>query len=344
MFLSDRLKFKTLEWRGDYLRILDQTKLPEETKYLDCKNLEEVASAIKELKIRGAPAIGIAAAFGVVIGVKGQEFPSWREFEERLNYVVSTLASTRPTAVNLFWALERMTRTAGQNKEKDPVHVVELLLQEALSIHREDQFMCEKIGEFGADLLKDGDMVLTHCNAGALATGGIGTALGIIYTAVWQGKKITVFADETRPVLQGARLTVWELQQQGIDVTLICDNMAAFVMKRKKIACVIVGADRIASNGDVANKIGTYNLAISANFHKIPFYVAAPSSSFDTAIASGEEIVIEERGGDEVTDCFGRRIAPAKVKVYSPAFDVTPAELVTAYITEKGVQGLRFNV
>lgn len=261
-----------------------------------------------------------------------------------MNYVVSTLAGTRPTAVNLFWALERMTKMAGQNKEKDPELVVGLLLQEALSIHREDQQMCEKIGEFGAGLLKDGDTVLTHCNAGALATGGIGTALGIIYTAAWQGKKIAVFADETRPVLQGARLTVWELQQQGIDVTLICDNMAAFVMKRKKIACVIVGGDRIASNGDVANKIGTYNLAILAKFHKIPFYVAAPSSSFDTAISSGEEIVIEERGCEEVTGFFGRKIAPIGVKVYSPAFDVTPAELVTSFITEKGAQGLGFKV
>ena len=344
MFLSDRLKFKTLEWRGDYLRILDQTKLPAETKYLDCKTLEDISSAIKDLKVRGAPAIGIAAAFGVLIGVREQKFSTWEEFEERLNYVVSTLAGTRPTAVNLFWALERMTKVTGQNKEKDPELVVELLLQEALSIHREDQLMCEKIGEFGANLLKDGDTVLTHCNAGALATGGIGTALGIIYTAVWRGKKISVFADETRPVLQGARLTVWELKQQGIDVTLICDNMAAFVMKRKKIACVIVGGDRIASNGDVANKIGTYNLAILANFHKLPFYVAAPSSSFDNAISSGEEIIIEERGCDEVIGSFGREIAPTGVKVYSPAFDITPAELVTAYITEKGVQGLKFKV
>jgi methylthioribose-1-phosphate isomerase len=344
MSLSDRLNFKTLEWVDDHLRILDQTKLPADTTYLDCKTLEDVSSAIKELKIRGAPAIGIAAAFGVVVGMRGQKFTSWKEFEERLNQVVTTLAGTRPTAVNLFWALERMTKAAGQNKEKDPEQVVEILLQAALSIHREDQQMCEKIGEFGAGLLKDGDTVLTHCNAGALATGGIGTALGIIYTAVWQGKKIIVFADETRPVLQGARLTVWELQQQGIDVTLICDNMAAFVMKRKKIACVIVGGDRIASNGDVANKIGTYNVAILANYHKIPFYVAAPSSSFDNAISSGDEIIIEERGCDEVTDCFGRKIAPTGAKVYSPAFDVTPAELVTAYVTEKGVQGTRFKV
>jgi methylthioribose-1-phosphate isomerase len=213
-----------------------------------------------------------------------------------------------------------------------------------MHIHEEDKRMCEKIGEFGATLLKDGDTILTHCNAGALATGGIGTALGIIYTAAWQGKKISVFADETRPVLQGARLTVWELTQQGIDVTLICDNMAAFVMKRKKIDCIIVGADRIASNGDVANKIGTYNVAILANFHRIPFYVAAPSSSFDPTILNGDDITIEERGCEEVTNCFSSKIAPSGVKIYSPAFDITPAELVTAYITEKGVQGSKFNV
>jgi methylthioribose-1-phosphate isomerase len=342
--MYERLKFKTLEWRGDHLRILDQTRLPEEVIYLDCTTVEDVASAIMDLKVRGAPAIGIAAAFGVAIGMGGEKFTSWRKFEERLNYVVSTLASTRPTAVNLFWALERMGKTAGYNKDKDPKEIVKLLIQEAVSIHEEDKVMCEKIGEFGAGLLKEGNTVLTHCNAGALATGGIGTALGIIYTATWQGKKIRVYADETRPVLQGARLTVWELQQQGIDVTLICDNMAAFVMKKEKIDGVIVGADRIASNGDVANKIGTYNLAILAHFHQIPFYVAAPSSSFDPAISRGEDIVIEERGCSEVTDCFGKKIAPSGAKVYSPAFDVTPTELITAYVTEKGIQSSRSKI
>jgi methylthioribose-1-phosphate isomerase len=338
MSLSDKLKFKTLDWTGDHLRILDQTKLPEEAVYLECDTVEKVVSAIKELKIRGAPAIGIAAAFGVALGMRGQSYPSWGKFEERLNHVISSLAGTRPTAVNLFWALERMGKVAGKNKEKDPEKIVQLLVQEAILIHEEDKLMCEKIGEFGASLLKDGDTVLTHCNAGALATGGIGTALGIIYTATWQGKRISVFADETRPVLQGARLTMWELQQQGIDVTLICDNTAAWVMRNRKINCVIVGGDRVASNGDFANKIGTYNVAVLAHFHKIPFYVAAPSSSFDPAISSGEDIIIEERGPEEVTDCFGRKIAPEGIKVYSPAFDVTPAELVTAYITEKGIE------
>jgi methylthioribose-1-phosphate isomerase len=338
MSISNKLKFKTLEWTSDHLRILDQTKLPEEKKYIDCNSVEEVASAIKELKIRGAPAIGIAAAFGVALGMRGQNFTSWEKFEERLSQVISILGGTRPTAVNLFWALERMGKVAGRNKEKDTEKIVKLLLKEAILIHEEDKLMCEKIGEFGASLLKDGDTVLTHCNAGALATGGIGTALGIIYTAIWQGKRISVFADETRPVLQGARLTMWELHQQGIDVTLICDNTAAWVMRNRKINCVIVGGDRVASNGDFANKIGTYNVAVLAHFHKIPFYVAAPSSSFDPAICRGEDIIIEERGSEEVTDCFVRKIAPEGIKVYSPAFDITPAELVTAYITEKGIE------
>lgn len=338
MSASNKLKFKTLEWAGDHLRILDQTRLPEEVVYLDCDSLDEVATAIRDLKVRGAPAIGIAAAFGVVVGMRNQSFQSRKEYEDRLNQVISTLAGTRPTAVNLFWALKRMRRVAEKNKNEDSEKISELLLQEAILIHQEDRLMCEKIGEFGASLLKDGDTILTHCNAGALATGGIGTALGIIYTASWQGKKISVYADETRPVLQGARLTVWELQQQGIDVTLICDNTAAFVMKNKKIDCVIVGADRVASNGDVANKIGTYNLAVLAHFHKIPFYVAAPSSSFDLAISDGDKIKIEERSPEEVTDSFGKRTAPRETKVYSPAFDVTPVELVTAYITEKGVE------
>ena len=344
MLSSNKLKFSTLEWMDDHLRILDQTRLPEEVVYLDCHTVDEVASAIRDLKVRGAPAIGIAAAFGVVIGMRksprssGRSFQSWKEYEERLNHVIPTLASTRPTAVNLFWALNRMKMVVEKNKSKDFEKTNQILLYEAISIHKEDKLMCEKIGEFGASLLKDGDTVLTHCNAGALATGGIGTALGIIYTASWQGKKISVFADETRPVLQGSRLTVWELQQQGIDVTLICDNTAAFVMKNKKIDCLIVGADRVASNGDVANKIGTYSLAVLAKFHRIPFYVAAPSSSFDPAIPNGGKIKIEERSPKEVTDWFEKRTAPLGAKVYSPAFDVTPAELVTAYITEKGIK------
>ncbi len=332
------MKFKTLEWREGCLRILDQTKLPLTIEYLECKNLDEVAKAIKDLNIRGAPAIGIAAAFGVVLGMQNKEYKSWDEYEKRLSRVISILGATRPTAVNLFWALDRMKKVAGNNKEKNFEELNQLLLKEAVLIHEEDKLMCLKIGEHGARLLEDGNTVLTHCNAGALATGGIGTALGIIYTAQDQGKRIKVFADETRPVLQGARLTVWELQQEGIDVTLICDNTAAFLMKTKKIDCVIVGADRVAKNGDVANKIGTYNVAVLAKAHNIPFYVAAPRSSFDSDIENGGKIKIEERSKDEVINWFGKRIAPVGTSVWSPAFDVTPAKLITAYITEEGIK------
>jgi len=338
MSSSTRLKFKTLEWTGNALRILDQTRLPGKVVYLDCDTMDKVASAIKELKVRGAPALGIAAAFGVVVGMNEENLDGWEEYEKRLSHVISILGGTRPTAVNLFWALERMRKVAEKNRKKPPEKINQLLLQEAVSIQREDEWMCERIGQFGAELLRDGDVVLTHCNAGALATGGIGTALGIIYTAFWQGKRISVFADETRPVLQGARLTVWELQQQGIEVTLICDNTAAFLMQKKKIDCVIVGADRVASNGDVANKVGTYNLAVLAHFHKIPFYVAAPGSSFDPSIPDGDRIKIEERSPEEVTNWFGKRTAPKETRVYSPAFDVTPADLITAYITEEGIK------
>jgi methylthioribose-1-phosphate isomerase len=338
MSLYEKLNFKTLEWAEDHLRILDQTRLPDEVAYVDCRTLDEVAAAITDLKVRGAPAIGVAAGFGVVVGMHETQPKNPEEFTVRLNQVISALSRTRPTAVNLFWALERMRSASQKHSDLDPKRLTQALLQEALAIHDEDKQMCEKIGELGAGLLKDGDTVLTHCNAGALATGGIGTALGIIYTATWQGKKISVFADETRPVLQGARLTVWELQQQGIDVTLICDDASATVMKRKKVDCVIVGADRVAANGDVANKVGTYSLAILAKHHQIPFYVAAPSSSFDASIPDGSKIEIEERSPEEVTYCLGKRIAPLDTKVFSPAFDVTPAELVTAYITEKEIK------
>jgi methylthioribose-1-phosphate isomerase len=338
MSLNEKLNFKTLEWAGDHLRMLDQTRLPDEVAYIDCRTLDEVATAITDLKVRGAPAIGVAAGFGVVVGMQQTRPKNQEEYAVRLNQVISVLSRTRPTAVNLFWALERMRNAAQKHSDLDPKRLTQGLLQEALAIHEEDKQMCEKIGEFGATLLKDGDTVLTHCNAGALATGGIGTALGIIYTGTWQGKNISVFADETRPVLQGARLTVWELQQQKIDVTLICDNTSATVMKRKKVDCVIVGADRIAANGDVANKVGTYSLAILAKYHQIPFYVAAPSSSFDASIPDGTKIEIEERSPEEVTYCFGKRTAPLDTKVFSPAFDVTPAALVTAYISEKEIK------
>lgn len=336
--MTVKLNFKTLEWVNNKLRLLDQTRLPEELVYIDCEDHKSVASAIKSLQVRGAPAIGIAAAYGVVLGMLNKTYKSGTEYKIRLEEVITDLKRTRPTAVNLFWALERMRKLADETKNESSEELNHVLLKEALAIHEEDKLMCQKIGEHGAELLKDNDTVLTHCNAGALATGGIGTALGIIYTAAAQGKKIRVFADETRPVLQGARLTAWELKQQGIDFTLICDNTAAWAMGKKTINAVITGADRIAKNLDTANKIGTYNLAVLARAHDMPFYVAAPSSSFDPSIENGDKIKIEERSPEEVTNWGGRRIAPDQIKVFSPAFDVTPAELITAIITEKGIQ------
>lgn len=332
-----KLKFKTVEWVKNGVRILDQSKLPLQVSYSEYKDYKGLAKAIKELKIRGAPAIGIAAAYGMVLGMMNRRYKDKRDYHKRLNSILSTLKSTRPTAVNLFWALERMKKIALKFENYDSEKTNQKLLKEALLIHQEDKIMCQKIGENGAKLLKDGCRVLTHCNAGALATGGIGTALAPIFIAKKQRKKIKVYVDETRPVLQGARLTTWELLQQGIDTTLICDDMAAFLMQKKMIDCVLTGADRIVRNLDVANKIGTYNLAILAKFHKIPFYLAAPSSSFDLSIESGDKIKIEERPPEEVTNFWGKKIAPEKVKVFSPSFDVTPANLITAIITEKGI-------
>ena len=336
--MTVRLNFKTLEWVDSRLRLLDQTKLPEELAYIDCEDHESIAQAIKTLQVRGAPAIGIAAAYGVVLGMLNRPYRGQTEYKVRLEEVVAQLKRTRPTAVNLFWALERMRKLADETKNESFEEMNQVLLKEALEIHEEDKLMCRKIGEHGAELLKDNDTVLTHCNAGALATGGIGTALGIIYTAATRGKNIKVFVDETRPVLQGARLTAWELKQQGIDFTLICDNTAAWAMRKKSINAVIVGADRIAKNLDTANKIGTYNLAVLARAHNIPFYVAAPSSSFDPSIENGEKIKIEERSSEEVANWGGREIAPHGTKVFSPAFDVTPAEFITAIVTEKGIK------
>lgn len=331
------MNFKTLDWKNNKLILLDQTKLPLKEVYLKLDNHKKVAQAIKNLKVRGAPAIGVAAAYGVVLGMKNRKYKSIQEYKTRLEKVISDLKNTRPTAFNLFWALGRMENLFKKNQNKTPSRMTQLLLEEAKKIHREDQLMCRRIGQNGARLLKSGYTVLTHCNAGALATSGMGTALSIIYTAEKQGKKIKVFVDETRPVLQGARLTTWELLQEGIDTTLICDDMAAFLMKQKKIDCIIVGADRIAKNGDVANKIGTYNLAVLAKVHKVPFYVAAPQSTFDNSISDGEKIKIEQRSPKEVVFCGNKRIAPKNVKVYSPAFDVTPSELVSAIITDKGI-------
>jgi len=312
-----------IEWQGDaaagHLRLLDQTQLPETVAYLDCRDVESVWQAIRRLSVRGAPAIGIAAAYGCVIGAQQGRFEAAADY----------LATSRPTAVNLFWAIERMKRLNATDPER--------LLSEAKLIHAEDEQMCRRIGEHAQQLIVEGGGVLTHCNAGALATGGIGTATAGMYVAHEEGRRFHVFADETRPLLQGARLTAWELDAAGIDVTLICDDMAAQVIREKRINLVITGADRIAANGDVANKIGTYNLAILARHHDIPFYVAAPSSTFDLALGSGDQIPIEQREPDEITTGFGKRTAPAQVRTYNPAFDVTPAELITALITEKGV-------
>ena len=327
----------TIQWRDGKVELIDQTLLPNEFRNIYCENVEEVWEAIKVLRVRGAPAIGIAGALGTVIGIWDSEAESYPEFKSQLEKVTDYLATSRPTAVNLFWALDRMKAAAETNKGKNAPQLKQILLAEAQKIIDEDKAMCRAIGRNGAELIRDGDTILTHCNAGGLATADYGTALAVIFTAHEQGKSIKVFADETRPLLQGARLTTWELMQAGIDVTLICDNMAAQVMKEGLIDCVIVGADRIAANGDTANKIGTYGVAVLAKEHKIPFHVAAPTSTLDLSLATGELIPIEQRGAEEITEKFGKRTAPEGVRVYSPAFDVTPARLIDAIITEKGI-------
>ena len=331
------MPIKAIEWIDKKLKIVDQTKLPGELVYLSIDNYNDLAEAIKNLRIRGAPAIGIAAAFGVVLAAQNVPKGQRSEFFDEVEKAVQVIKETRPTAVNLIWALNRVRAVIGKNANRLLSEIADLMLKEAQAILREDEEMCRKIGEHGAELLPQNVSVLTHCNAGALATGGIGTALGVIYTAVEKGKSVKVYVDETRPLLQGARITAWELAQAGIDATLICDNMAAFVMQQGLVNCVLVGADRIARNGDVVNKIGTYNLALLARSHGIPFYVMAPYSTFDMSVASGEDIPIEERSKDEIITPFGRQIAPKDIKVYNPAFDMTPHELINAIVTEEGV-------
>lgn len=328
---------KTIEWRKKTVRLIDQTKLPGKLVYLNLSGLQELWWAIRKLKVRGAPAIGIAAALGVVLGMRGSCARTFKQFNKELRSVIRYLKTARPTAVNLFWALERMEREVQAYSQKEIPFLKNLLLKEALKIIREDKDICRKMARFGSKLIKDGDSILTHCNAGALATADYGTALGVIYEAKREGKRLKVFADETRPVLQGARLTSWELIRHKVDVTLICDNMAADLMKEGRIDKILVGADRIAANGDVANKIGTYNLAVLANYHRIPFYVVAPTSSFDLRLKTGKDIPIEQRDPREVREIYGRQIAPKKVKVYNPAFDVTPHQLISAIITERGI-------
>ena len=329
--------FQTLAWRNQGLVLLDQTRLPGEVVYLECRGVETAAQAIEELVVRGAPAIGVAAAYGVVLGALEALGQERALFRRHLQETVARLARTRPTAVNLFWALKQMEEVIAAGDGLDNRQLSDRLLARAEAIHAEDEAICRRLGQHGAELLRDGFKVLTHCNAGSLATAGYGTALGLIYAAQAQGKRIEVFADETRPLLQGSRLTAWELQQQGVEVTVICDNMAAVVMRQAPIDCVIVGADRIAANGDVANKIGTYGVAVLARAHQIPFYVAAPVSTLDLSLAQGAQIPIEERRPEEVSQGFGRTTAPAGVGIYNPAFDVTPSELVTAIISEQGI-------
>lgn len=328
---------ETITWKNGKVRYVDQTLLPSKLKFVDCGDIRRLWKAIKRLEVRGAPAIGIAGALGVILGIKDSKAKNFNSFYREVESSCKYLASSRPTAVNLFWALARMECAATLNKDKSIVEIKRLMLAEALRILDEDKKSCRAMARYGAGLVKSGDTILTHCNAGGLATADYGTALGVLFEAKQQGKRIHVYADETRPLLQGARLTVWELMHEGIDTTLICDNMAASLMEKGKIDKIFVGADRIASNGDAANKIGTYNLAVLAKYHKVPFYVVAPLSTFDLRIKTGINIPIEERDGNEVRSIGGKFVAPKKVKVYNPAFDVTPNKLITAIITDKGI-------
>ena len=328
------MKVKSLERVGNKIRIIDQTRLPSEVVYRDLNEYQSVIAAIQQMQVRGAPAIGIAAAYALALAAEKSPTISFDE----LRQIGGEIMGARPTAVNLSWAVRRMLFSLKGAQESEVDQLREALWSEAEAIHEEDRLMCENIGQAGAGLIDSGDSILTHCNTGALATGGMGTALGVIYTCRDQGKKIRVFSGESRPLLQGSRLTAWELLREEIDVTLVCDAAAGMLMKQKKINKVIVGADRIAANGDTANKIGTYSLAVLAREHDIPFYVAAPSSTFDSEIESGDQIVIEERSADEITRPFETQTAPDGVSVYAPAFDITPGSLVTAFITDKGVE------
>ena len=325
---------KAIEWVQGKIRLLDQTRLPWDEVFLELSDYRELLQAIKEMRIRGAPGIGLAAAYGMALGAQGIEAKSKEEFLKELDSVAQTLAATRPTARNLFWALERMNRAA---QAGDVAQIKAALLDEARKIERENEEADKLIAAFGAELIRDGFTVLTHCHTGSLATAGYGTALGAIKATAKQGKRIRVYATETRPLLQGARLTTWELMTEGISVTLITDGMAGHFLKNRAIDCVIVGADRIAANGDVANKIGTYSIAVLAMENAVPFYVAAPLSTVDLSLASGDEIAIEERRPEEVTHIRGVAIAPDGVGVANPAFDVTPHHYVSAIITEKGI-------
>lgn len=335
--MAEQSVMKTIEWVDGKLRMIDQSKLPLQEEFFECEDHRCVAEAIKMMKIRGAPAIGVAAAFGIVLGARNSSAGTSSELIREIEVISEILSKTRPTAVNLFWAIERMKKVALDSRNLGVEELKSLLEREAISIAREDAETCRKMGAHGSTLIADGDNILTHCNAGALATTEYGTALGVIRAAHEQGKKIHVYADETRPLLQGARLTTWELMKEGIPVTLITDSMAGFLMSHGKVDKVLVGADRIASNGDTANKVGTYTLAVLARENKIPFYVVAPMSTIDFNISSGEEVVIEERNSKEVTCICGKKVAPEAVPVFNPAFDVTPNRYITAIVTERGI-------
>jgi len=329
------VSYQPIEWKGDMVKLLDQTLLPAEEVYLEITEYHEIMTAIKELKIRGAPAIGVAGAYGMVLGAMQILAKSKATFLSELHDVAIAISGTRPTARNLFWAIERMELAAVKGKNVEEIKTI--LLKEAKKIHNEEADATIELSKNGQELIKDGYTILTHCNTGPLATTGYGTALGIIIYAHMQGKKVQVYADETRPLLQGARLTTWELRKIGIPVILITDSMAGYFMKKGKIDCVIVGADRIAANGDTANKIGTYSVAVLAKENRVPFYVAAPTSTFDLSLSTGARIPIEQRNQAEVTHIKGIAIAPRYVNAANPAFDVTPNKYITAIITEKGI-------
>ena len=328
---------QTLEWTEQGVRFIDQTKLPTEETYLTCKTHEQVADAIRTMVVRGAPAIGVAAAMGIALGMKNSKAESVVELKRELDQICDTMGKTRPTAVNLFWAIGRMQEKFEGLRGRPIAQIKETLVEEAKRMHVEDIAANQAMGRHGATLMPSEGGVLTHCNAGALATAGYGTALGVIRAAVEQGKKIHVYADETRPFLQGSRLTAWELMKDGIPTTVISDNMAGAMMKQGKIGAIVVGADRIAANGDVANKIGTYTLAVLAKENGIPFYVAAPISTVDLACPDGDKIPIEQRNVREVSHIAGKQMVPDGVSIENPAFDVTPAKYVAAIITERGI-------
>ena len=330
---------RTIEWKEGKVFLIDQRKLPLKFEIINCSTYQEVAEAIKKMKIRGAPAIGVAAAFGMVLAAYSSKAKNYERFIKDMEEAKNCLAHTRPTAVNLFWALDRTMKSITVTTQRDVnlLKLKDIILREAKNIEQEDVEINKTMGRYGSLLIKDGDKILTHCNAGALATVDYGTALGVIRTAFEDGKKIHVYIDETRPILQGARLTAWELMQDKIPFTLITDNVAGFLMLKNKVNLVIVGADRIALNGDVVNKIGTYSLSVLARENSVPFYVTAPISTFDLSLKSGEDIPIEERDPKEVTHILGKQIAPTGVKVFNPAFDLTPNRYVEAIITEKGI-------